>query len=107
MSVSDELSSLEQRGRRFASLLLDAGYDSQFVEDAAFAPALRLAKGNPALSYCIAHILAPNTCTAGDYQAKACMLAGNSAQYGRGHAFLAGVLAVIEARAAGADRPPC
>lgn len=39
---SDQLQDFENRGRDFARRMFNAGFDAQTVEDAAFAPSLRL-----------------------------------------------------------------
>lgn len=92
---SDQLQDFENQGRDFARRMFNAGFDAQTVEDAAFAPSLRLGgKENSREQISFNEILRPTTKSYAELKNGAATRTGHpvSAHW----AFIAGVMFEIE-----------
>ena len=95
MSRSDELATFEQQGHRFATTLLDAGFDSQRVIDAAVGPRLRLAQLDVTHGIAVGALLLPNPPTAA-WTRRFIRSGEHSEDFCNSAAFYVGVMTAIE-----------
>lgn len=90
---TEQLQELENQGRRFAKALFEAGFDSQMVQDAAFAPSVRLNRTRAQQELYVNKMLSPHNMSAARLRAF-------SDENAQGNMFFAGVMAEVESRAA-------